>query len=273
MTLEARSAMSDVFVRKLEQVARLSPADRKALRVAASGRLRSVGAREDVVREGDRPRAMTVFLSGWACLYKMIEDGRRQLLAFFVPGDFCDLNIFLLDEMDHSIGTITPVTVAEMSREQLAGLMARHHRLSAALWRDTLVKASIQREWTLNLGQRNALERVAHLVCELYVRLRAVRLADDGLCEMPITQADLADATGLSPVHVNRTLQELRHSNLLAWKGKSLYVPDFDALAATALFNPAYLHLGQIGHHPDADDRAAAHGLTGRAGPAAPPAI
>jgi CRP-like cAMP-binding protein len=251
---ETGPVMPDTLICKLGQFAKLSRTDMQILRTVTSGRLRHIGAREDVVREGDQPHVVNVFLSGWACRYKMLEDGRRQLIAFFVPGDFCDLNIFLLQEMDHSIGTITPVTVAEMSREVVADILARRPRLNAALWWDTLVKASIQREWTLNLGQRPALERIARLLCELFVRLQAVGLADGGICDLPITQVDLADATGLSPVHVNRTLQELRASNLIVWKGRSLHIPDFGALATAALFNPAYLHLGRIGRHLDAND-------------------
>jgi len=114
---------------------------------------------------------------------------------------------------------------------------------------------AIQREWAVNLGLRDATERMAHLFCELFLRLSLVGLVSGHSCEMPVTQADLAEATGLSPVHVNRTLQELRRLGLIVLKDKTLTIPDLEALADTAQFNPNYLHLGQEGRHLDANDR------------------
>ncbi len=246
--------MVHAIARKLQQFTKLSQDDKEALDRLATSRVRRMGAREDIMREGDAPREMNLILTGWAYRYKQLEDGRRQIVAFFLPGDLCDLNSFILREMDHSIGTLTPVTFAEISRANLEEVMMGHPRLVQALWWETLVTTAILREWTMNLGQRSALERMAHLLCELFLRLRAVGLTDGDTCELPVTQAELAEATGLSAVHVNRTLQELRGSGLIVLKGRTLRIPNLDVLQDTALFNPNYLHLDREGRHLDAND-------------------
>jgi CRP-like cAMP-binding protein len=242
------------LIRKLEQFVRLSATDRAILARAASERVRNFPARVDIVREGDRPKDVHLILSGWACRYKQLEDGRRQIVSLFLPGDICDLNVFILREMDHSIGTITAVKIADLSREFFDEIGTTYPRITVALWWETLVNASIQREWTMNLGQRTALERIAHLLCELVFRLRLVGLADDDRFEFPLTQADLAEATGLSKVHVNRTLQELRADSLIVLKGKMLIVPDLARLMDTGLFNPHYLHMEREGRQLDASE-------------------
>lgn len=246
--------MAAPIIRKLENFAKLSSRDRIALEELSSQRRRQVGSREDIIREGERPEVLNLVNGGWACRYKHLADGRRQILSFFLPGDLCDLNIFILREMDHSIGAITQVTVAQITPEIFDRVTLNHPRLLQALWWDSLVTSAIQREWTLSVGQRDALERVAHLLCELFVRLRAVGMVEDGSCELPVTQADLADATGLSSVHVNRTLQDLRSSNLISLKGRTLRISDLDALMTTAMFNPNYLHLEREGRHLDANE-------------------
>jgi CRP-like cAMP-binding protein len=242
------------LIRKLEQFVRLSGADRAVLDRAGSGRIRKFGPRVDIAREGDSPKDVHLVLSGWACRYKQLEDGRRQVVSFFLPGDLCDLNIFVLREMDHSIGTITPANIADLPREFFEEISARYPRIITALWWESLVNAAVQREWTMSLGQRTASERMAHLLCELFLRLRVVGLAHENSCEFPLTQADLADATGLSKVHVNRTLQELRSAGLLVLKEKMLVVPDLERLMNAGLFNANYLHMGHEGRQLDAND-------------------
>lgn len=248
------------LVRKLEQFVRLSQPDHAILNRAAAERVRRFASRVDIVREGDKPKDVHLILSGWACRYKQLEDGRRQVVSFFLPGDICDVNVFILREMDHSIGTITPVTVADLPREFFDEVAARHPRIVTAFWWETLVNAAIQREWTMNLGQRTALERTAHLLCEVWLRLRLAGLTKGDSCEFPLTQADLADATGLSKVHVNRTLQELRANGLIVLKGRTLSVPDFDRLMRAGLFNPNYLHMDHEGRQLDAAVTDAAAG-------------
>lgn len=240
------------LIRKLESFTRLSVLDRQALESITVEKQRRLGAREDIICEGDRPSHINLILDGWACRYKQLEDGRRQIISFFLPGDLCDSHVYVLQAMDHSIGTLTPVTFAEMSRESLVQITNRQPRIMQALWWDTLVSASIQREWTVNLGQRSATERVGHLLCELFVRLRTVGLTEGDGCLLPVTQADLADAMGLSTVHINRTLQELRGAGLIVLKGRHLTVPDLKALQVASLFNPNYLHLDHVGRHLDA---------------------
>jgi CRP-like cAMP-binding protein len=242
------------LIRKLEQFVRLSHADHAILARASSERVRKFAPRVDITREGDQPRDVHLILSGWACRYKQLEDGRRQIVSFFLPGDMCDINVFILKEMDHSIGTITAVTIADLSREFFEAISAGYPRVATALWWETLVNAAIQREWTMNLGQRTALERMAHLFCEIFFRLRLAGQAHGGSCEFPLTQADLADATGLSKVHVNRTLQELRAAQLVILKGKILSIPSLERLMNAGLFNANYLHMDREGRQLDANE-------------------
>jgi CRP-like cAMP-binding protein len=242
------------LIRKLEHFVRLSQTDRAILDRAASERVRRFGPRADITREGDRPKDVHLILSGWACRYKQLEDGRRQVVSFFLPGDLCDLNIFILREMDHSIGTITPVSIADLSRDFFDEMSAGHPRIVTAFWWESLVNAAVQREWTMNLGQRTALERMAHLLCEIFFRLRIAGLTREDSCDFPLTQADLADATGLSKVHVNRTLQELRSAGLIVLKGKMLVVPSLERLMNAGLFNANYLHMDREGRQLDANE-------------------
>ncbi|HEV2746734.1 MAG TPA: Crp/Fnr family transcriptional regulator [Allosphingosinicella sp.] len=239
---------------RLHAFTRLSRDDVAAIEGLSSNGLREIGARRDLIREGDRPRSVFVVLDGWACRYKTLPDGRRQIVGFFIPGDICDLNVYILRQMDHSIGAITQLRVAEIAAEDFDRLMIEHPRITQALYWDELVTVSIQREWTLNVGQRTAYERLAHLLVELFVRLEAVGLADRHSCHFPLTQSDLADATGLTAVHVNRTLQELRRDRLIELQGRTLTIPDMPALKAAALFNDNYLHFDREGAHLDAND-------------------
>jgi CRP-like cAMP-binding protein len=246
--------MSIPLIRKLEHFTRLSEDDRRAVAAMASERVRQFAVREDITREGDRPDRLNVFLSGWACRYKQLEDGRRQIVAFLLPGDVCDYNGFLLKEMDHSIGALTAVTVAEVPPETVLALETRNPRVAKALVWETLVAVATQREWTVSLGQRNAQERVAHLLCELFLRLRTVGLTEGESCSFPITQVELGYATGLSNVHVNRTLQELRAAGLVVLRDRMLTLPRLPALMRAGLFNPKYLHLDREGRDLDAPD-------------------
>jgi len=238
-------------VRKLELYTRLSADDKAALERLATARVRQFGSREDIVREGDTPKDVFMFLSGWACRYKQLEDGRRQIIAFFLPGDLCDLNVFILREMDHSVSAITPVTLAEVSRETFDETLLNRARVTQALWWESLVNAAVQREWTVNLGQRTAAERIAHLICELFLRLHSVGLARSNTCDWPITQIELADTTGMSSVHVSRTINELRNLGLIVLRDRQLTVSDLPGLMRLAMFNANYLHLQHEGAYLD----------------------
>jgi CRP-like cAMP-binding protein len=242
------------LIRKLEQFVHLSPEDLAILSRAGRDRVRKFAPRADIAREGDQPKDVHLILSGWACRYKQLADGRRQVVSFFLPGDMCDLNVFILKEMDHTIGTITAVTIADLSRKFFDEISSGYPRIATALWWETLVNGAIQRQWTMNLGQRSASERMAHLLCELFFRLRLAGLTRDLSCEFPLTQSDLADATGLSKVHVNRTLQDLRSEGLIVMKGKTLTLPNLEQLMNAGLFNPNYLHMEREGRLLDANE-------------------
>lgn len=246
--------MNNPLVRKLEHFVKLSTDDRDALDDMAANKVRDCRARYDIIREGDRPDHVNLVLRGWACRYKMLEDGRRQIVSFFVPGDLCDLHVYVLREMDHSIGALTPVTYAQIPREAFEAAMEGRHRVMQGLWWDTLVTAAVQREWTTNIGQRSAAERIAHLLLEMFHRLESVGLTQGNSCEFPLTQNELADAMGMTPVHVNRMLQELRGAGLIELSSRRLVILDHDALARVAQFNPNYLHLQREGRHLDANE-------------------
>ncbi len=227
----------------LAAFAALSSADRKLLDAAVARKVRTIGPRKDIISEGERPRVVNVLLSGWAMRYKQLSDGRRQILSFFIPGDLCDANVFILGQMDHSIGTLTEVTYAEISATDFEHMMECSTRITKALWWSELVTLAVQREWTTNIGQRSAYERLANMFCELLARLHLVGLADGNSFDFPLTQNDLADATGMTAVHVNRTLQQLRRDGLIDLNNRHVTVTDPEGLKAAAQFNPNYLHL------------------------------
>jgi CRP-like cAMP-binding protein len=246
------------LIRKLEQFTKLSAEDKKALERMASLYVRRLAPREDIIREGDKPRHVNLILEGWAFRYKDLEDGRRQITAFLVPGDICDMRLFILKQMDHSIGALTHLRVAEIPSEVILEVTDTHPRIARALWWNSLVEEAIAREWTANIGQREAIERLAHLFCELALRLRGVGLTNGATegpsFELPVTQEQLGEATGMTTVHVNRTLQAMREQGLIVLRSRSLTIPDMEALQSAALFNANYLHLDHDGREHDANE-------------------
>lgn len=244
------------LVRRLRNFAPLSPEEETRLCTLGEGHLSTRQARRDLIREGERPRVVYLILSGWASRHKTLEDGRRQLLQFMLPGDLCDVHNAVLGEMDHSIGAVTDLRYAEIPHGLIEEAERDFPAIRRAFWWHSLTDIATQREWTTNIGQRSAFERLAHLFCELFLRLRAVGLTDGMSCDMPVTQVDLGGATGLTSVHVNRTLQDLRQSGLIVLERRRLTIPDLAALQRSALFSPDYLHLGrQRAARPTADPR------------------
>jgi CRP-like cAMP-binding protein len=234
--------MPNPAIRKLENFSTLSDEEKRALDEAI-GRTKEVGAGEDIVRDGACPSDCTLILKGFACRYKVLEDGRRQIMSFHIPGDICDLQSLLLEKMDHGIGALVPCKVALIPHRTVLELAENYPGIGRALWRDTLIDAAVFREWMVGIGRRTAHERIAHLLCEVLVRFRSVGLAEDHQCDLPLTQAELADSLGLSAVHVNRVLQDLRGDGLIVFQGKFLRISRWERLKQIAGFDPTYLHL------------------------------
>lgn len=233
--------MQDALARKLSLFRDLAPDDVLALR-ALSAPPRRYPGRRDLVEEGGRQTALYLVLEGWACRYRQLPDGRRQVLCVLLPGDMCDLEACEIRESDHALATITPAVVAEIPPCRVEEACARSPRVLSALRMGTLAAAAMQREWTVNLGQRTAIERLAHFLCEIYLRQRGIGLAEGGGCPMPLTQGDMADALGITSVHVNRTLMALRQAGLVEVRRRRLGIPDLPALVEAAGFDARYLH-------------------------------
>ena len=214
--------------------------------------MRVLPPRHDIAQEDGRPTQCALLLDGWAYRYKLLNGGGRQIMSFHVAGDLLDIQNLYLPVSDHSIGTIKRATVAFVSHESLRALLARLPELEAALRRDAFIDAAIFREWVVNVGRRPAYQRLAHLFCEMYLKQEAVGIARAHRCPFPITQTDLADATGLTSVHVNRTLRSLKQAGLITLGDGHLTIHDWPELAAAAGFNPAYLHLKQDSAAPAA---------------------
>ena len=231
------------LARKLALFVPLSESDRRLLdRLTATEELFRTDT--DIVAEGMMPRSVFLLQEGMAVRYRNLPDGRRQIMTFLLPGDLCDPHIFLLRAMDHSIGTLTPVRVSPISRQGLMKTFATRPRISAALWWASLQEEAMLRERIVSLGRRDARGRIAYLVCELLWRHAAIGRAEGEAFRLPLTQTELGDALGLTPVHVNRVLREFREQRLIAMEGRLLRVLDVARLQDIAAFDDAYLHFG-----------------------------
>lgn len=206
------------------------------------GPVRHTPAEAELVVEGDPSTDCLVLLEGQAFRHKTLPDGRRQILGFLVPGDVLDLPRLFLG-VDYGVTALTACQVSAIPRGRLEEALVAHPRLSRAFWRMQLVESAIQREWMIGMGRRSAYARVAHLLCEAFLRLRNVGMTNGARCRFPVTQTHLADAAGLSGVHTNRVLQSLRQNNLIAFRARELVVLDWPGLFAAAEFDANYLHL------------------------------
>ena len=234
--------MPSPLVLKLAHGADLTAEDRATLEGLVRD-TQTVAPRQDLIQEGDRPEQVQVILDGFACRYKQLEDGSRQIMALLVPGDFCDLRVAILGEMDHTISTLSTCEVARFSRKEVERLISTSVTLNRALWWASLVDEAVLREWLVSMGRRRADQRMAHLFCELLVRLDAVGLVRDNGYDLPLQQSDLGDVLGLTPVHVNRVLQALRAGGLVSLDRKRLTILDVPQLNDFAEFDDKYLHL------------------------------
>ena len=200
-------------------------------------------AHADLVPEGHGTDRLHVVLDGWACRYRVLDDGRRQFPALLLPGDICDIDGFLLRRVHFGVAALTPCTVATLAHARLREIMDRSPAIRDVFWWLTFVENAVSAEWTTGLGRRSATERLAHLLCELLVRLSAVQMTEDNSYTLPLTQEQIADVLGVSTVHVNRTLQELRALGLISLEGRRLTIHDWEGLKGLAGFSPDYLHV------------------------------
>jgi len=230
------------LIRKLESVASLS-AEEKAAVLDLPITVRQMRADHDIVRERDRPTQSCLVLDGWLCRYKILESGARQIFSFHIGGDIPDLQSLHLRTMDHNLGTLVQSTVAFIQHESVKNLAKDFPHICNVLWRDTLIDAAIFREWMVGMGRRDAPSRIAHVLCELFIKLQAVGLTKDYSCHFPITQSVIGDALGLSTVHVNRSLMELRGKGLIKLEKQVLTILKWEELRGEGGFDPLYLHL------------------------------
>ena len=235
----------DRLLRRYESRTSLDASDREAL-LALPYRLQTVEPAAYVVREGERPDRSCLIVSGLAYRHKVTVEGARQIVGVHIPGDFVDLEASLLNVADHNVQALTRCEMAFFPRSAIHELILTYPRLGYAMWIDTLIDASIFREWVLNVGRRDARSRIAHLLCEFARRLEVAGLAKEYRYELPMTQEQLADATGLTPVHVNRTLKGLSRDGLIERDRRHVAIPRWEALREVAGFSENYLHLDQV---------------------------
>jgi CRP-like cAMP-binding protein len=233
--------MANAFVEKLRGYAPLSSVDEAHL-IDVCRHPRRFPPGYDLILEGDTPGPVYVILEGWACRYKILPGGSRQIISFMMPGDFCDMHVAVLAEMDHSIATLTNTRVATIPRDQMETLVEVRPQLAKAFWWTQLVDEGVLRATIVSMGRRTSLERVAHLLCELCFRMRNIGIANDETFEMPFTQIVLADAVGLTPVHVNRLVGKLRARGAMEAGTGTLTIANIGLLAQIAGFDDNYLH-------------------------------
>lgn len=231
----------DVMLRRLRVANELGETELAAL-MSLPVVTKSVQAGTTIVRDGDRPSVCVVVVDGFVIRTKHTTDGKRQIISLHIPGDMPDLQSLHLHVMDHNVVALSEAVVGFIPHESLHPLVDAYPKIAGALWRDTLIDAAIFREWIVSLGRRNATQRLAHLVSEVARRLEEVGLKKDERFLLPMTQQDLADALGLSPVHVNRVLQAIRKDDLLELRGGVVTLGDVERLQGLGDFDPAYLH-------------------------------
>jgi CRP-like cAMP-binding protein len=232
----------DRHIMKLRARDELSAEEEEAIRAAVS-ETRDYRADRTFIRAGEMLDHSTILLDGIASRHKDLRDGQRQITELHVAGDFADLHSFTLKRLDHNVMALTPCTVALVPHERLKEITERFPHLTRVYWFATNLDAAIHREWELSLGRRSAISRLAHLLCELRVRLGLVGLADESGYDLPLTQTDLAECLGLTSVHINRTLRELREQGMVEFRAGRVAISDLRSLERIAEFDPDYLYL------------------------------
>lgn len=245
---------SNPWATKMEQFTSFTSEERDRLDALVAFKQRELAAQEDIIADGAHSDHCHVLLTGLACRYKLLPGGERQIMAFLVPGDLCDAEIFILKKMDHAVGTLTPSTTAMIHSSEMRKLLREVSPLSEALWWGTMTDLGVLRERIVDQGRRDASERIAHLLYELLVRYRVSGAAEGHSIDFPITQTDLADATGMTPSHVNRVLQKFREDGLIELRSRTLTITNPRRLKSLGQFNGIYLHLDRT----EANDPAVA---------------
>lgn len=235
----------ELLIRALSLRDELPKAEEQLLRDLPM-RVRSFSRGDTLIASGARSTESCLMLSGFSCRELYVEDGKRQIAGVHIGGDFVDLHALLLKIMDHAVVALSDCRAAFVPHAALVGVTQKAPHLTRLLWMSTVIDAAIQRAWITSMGRRSAVQRAGHLICELYTRMDAVGLASRHTLVVPFTQRDLADMLGLSDVHVNRTLRDLRARSLIRWEQQSIIVPDFQALADMAEFDPTYLNLVRV---------------------------
>jgi CRP-like cAMP-binding protein len=241
----------DRAIERLASHSHLDEDDRDAIR-ALPHTMRNLDTASYLVREGERPEYCCALVSGFAYRHKVTGDGARQIMSIHMPGDFIDLQNSFLDISDHNVQSLTRVDAAFVSRPAVREISRERPNVGRAMWTSTLIDASIFREWVMNVGRRDSFSRIAHLLCEFAMRLQRAGLAEAHAYVLPMTQEQLADAVGLTPVHVNRVLKELDRQGLIVRKKRAITIPDWQKLLEAGDFSSRYLHLDQGEPHLEA---------------------
>jgi CRP-like cAMP-binding protein len=218
-------------------------AEEESILAGLVDRVESFRAGEDVVLEDSRPSESCLMLSGFSARSHVLYDGERQLTALHLPGDFLDLHSLLLKVLDHGVVALTNCQIARVPHDRLRKVSQEQPHLTRLLWMSTVIDAAIHRAWIVAMGRRSAVGQLAHLLCEVYLRLEAVQLTDGNEFDFDVTQGEVADMLGRSTVHVNRTLQFLRKKGLVVWRGTRVTIEDWERLQEIADFDPTYLSL------------------------------
>lgn len=234
--------IGETILRHLQLIGRLSDRDRQAV-LSLQGETRELRPGEDILKVGEHPTFSVVVLRGLLQRYKTSALGRRQIHSFYLPTDTPSMEAIPLEVMDNSLAAVTHSVVGLVSHAELHRVMDANPKVLELIWRDTLIQGAVFREWLMRNSQMLAHAQLAHFFCEIMLRARVAGLARGDFCDLPITQEHLADALGMSAVHVNRTLAMLRAAKLAEFRGGVLTVPDWDKLAEVAEFDAGYLHL------------------------------
>ncbi len=260
--------MANPLTMKLEQYTRFDPEERQRLDQLLTYPTKTYARGRPIIREGEKVDEIHLVLTGLAARSKTLRSGDRQFMALLVPGDLCDVEVFVLEGMDHDIMAMTETTCVLIPAGVIEGLLTESTKLTRALWWSTMTDSAVLREWIVDHGSRDSLERIAHLMCEMLIRYRIIGETTDDSLPFLLTQEDVADALGMTPVHVNRMLRQLRAQGLIDLKAKTLTVLDPKGLQRLAQYDSSYLHLVRTERRdPEVSSRAgdlvppSAHGM------------